>query len=64
MKHIPITITHKDKERTVLVSMKDYQALKETSYLFSTPNNTQRLLESIAEFEVEMEGNIKLGNRF
>lgn len=62
MKHIPITITHKDKERTILVSMKDYQALKETSYLLNTPNNTQRLLESIAELEVEMKGNIKLGN--
>jgi antitoxin YefM len=35
-----------------MMSMEDYQALEETSYLLRSPKNTRRLIESIAELEM------------
>ncbi len=49
----PIAITRKNKGSVVLISMRDYQALKETNYLLNGRKNAQRLLESIAEVETK-----------
>ncbi|WP_457028387.1 type II toxin-antitoxin system Phd/YefM family antitoxin [Kitasatospora sp. P5_F3] len=35
----------------VIVSLEDYQSLKETAYLLSSPANARRLLSSIDELE-------------
>jgi antitoxin YefM len=35
----------------VLISLEDYQALEETSYLLRSPQNARRLFESITELE-------------
>ncbi len=49
--HAPIAITRKGEGAVVMMSMDDYQALEETAYLLSSPKNTRRLIESIAELE-------------
>ena len=49
--HAPIAITRKGESGVVMISMDDYQALKEKAYLLRSPKNTRRLIESIAELE-------------
>ncbi len=49
--HSPIVITHGHRRPVVLISLEDYQALEETSYLLRSPKNARRLFESIAELE-------------
>lgn len=49
--HNPLIITRKDKRPVVMISLEDYQAMKETTYLLRSPKNAKRLLESIAELE-------------
>lgn len=49
--HAPIAITRKGEGAVVMISMEDYQALEETSYLLRSPKNARRLMESIAELE-------------
>jgi len=34
-----------------MISLDDYEALEETSYLLRSPRNARRLLESLAELE-------------
>jgi PHD/YefM family antitoxin component YafN of YafNO toxin-antitoxin module len=36
-----------------MLSLKEYQALEETTYLFNTRENASRLLTSITELEAE-----------
>jgi antitoxin YefM len=36
-----------DKEAAVVISLREYEALKETAYLLSSRTNARRLLESI-----------------
>lgn len=36
-----------DKDAAVVISLREYQALKETAYLLSSRTNARRLLESI-----------------
>ena len=33
----------------MLLSLEDYQALKETAYLLRSPNNAKRLLDAVIE---------------
>lgn len=47
--HDPVIITRKRRGSVVMMSLKDYQALEETAYLFRSPRNGHRLVESIAE---------------
>jgi antitoxin YefM len=47
----PIVVTRKFSESVVIISLKDYQALEETAYLMSSPQNAQRLMASIAQLE-------------
>ncbi len=49
--HEPIIITRNGEQAVVMVSLDDYKALEETSYLLRSPKNAQRLFESIAALE-------------
>ena len=49
--HIPIIITRKNERPVVKLSLEDYQAMEETTYLLRSPENAKRLLESIADLE-------------
>jgi len=49
--HAPIIITRKRESPVVMLSLADYQAMEETSYLLRSPANARNLLESIVELE-------------
>jgi antitoxin YefM len=49
--HAPVIVTRKASSSVVMISLDDYEALEETSYLLRCPRNARRLLESIAELE-------------
>jgi len=49
--HAPVIITRKSEPPVVMISLEDYQAMEETTYLLRSPANARRLLESIAELE-------------
>ena len=49
--HDAIVITRRRGDAAVLLSMEDYEALVETSYLLRSPRNARRLFESIREIE-------------
>ncbi|MGO1549155.1 MAG: type II toxin-antitoxin system Phd/YefM family antitoxin [Nesterenkonia sp.] len=44
-----VVITRQGKESVVMVAMDDYQSMKETMYLMSSPENHRRLLDSIED---------------
>ena len=50
--HEPVIITRSKEQSVVMISLDDYKALEETSYLLRSPKNARRLLESIAELEL------------
>ena len=49
--HEPLIITRNSQQSVVMISLDDYNALEETSYLLRNPQNAQRLLASIAQLE-------------
>lgn len=49
--HSPIVITRKNSRSVVMMSLEDFSAMQETTYLLRSPKNARRLLESIAELE-------------
>ncbi len=49
--HNPLIITRKNKRPVVMLSLEDYQAMAETTYLLRSPKNAKRLLDSITELE-------------
>lgn len=49
--HAPVIVTRKASASVVMISLDDYEALEETSYLLRSPKGARRLLESIAELE-------------
>jgi len=49
--HAPVIITRKSEAPVVMMSLEDYQAMEETTYLLRSPVNARNLLESIAELE-------------
>jgi len=49
--HAPIIITRKSESPVVMISLEDYEAMEETTYLLRSPANARQLLESIAELE-------------
>ena len=52
--HAPIIITRKNENPVVMMSLEDYQAMEETTYLSRSPANARQLLESIAELEAAL----------
>lgn len=46
-----IVITRSGHEPVVMVSLEDYEALKETAYLLRSPENARRILGSIERLE-------------
>jgi antitoxin YefM len=46
-----VIITRAGHEPVVIVSLDDYQSLKEAAYLLRSPENARRLLSSIDELE-------------
>lgn len=49
--HEPVIITRNGQQAVVMMSLDDFKALEETSYLLRSPRNALRLLESIAALE-------------
>ena len=49
--HAPVIITRKSESPVVMMSLEDYEAMEETTYLLRSPANANQLLESIAELE-------------
>ena len=49
--HAPIIITRKRESPVVMLSLEDYQAMEETTYLLRLPANARDLLESIVALE-------------
>ncbi len=49
--HNPLIITRKSSRPVVMLSLEDYQAMEETTYLLRSPKNAKRLLESVIELE-------------
>ena len=47
--HAPVTITRRNREPVVLISLKDYHQLDETAYLLHSPENARRLREAMTE---------------
>ena len=50
--HAPVIITRNKSQSVVMISLEDYEALQETTYLLRVPANARRLLESVAELEL------------
>lgn len=46
-----VVITRAGHDPVVIVSLEDYESLKETAYLLRSPVNARRLLASIEELE-------------
>ena len=46
-----VVITRVGHEPVVIVSLTEYESLKETAYLLRSPRNAERLLESINRLE-------------
>jgi antitoxin YefM len=47
--HEPLIITRNGEQAVVMLSLEDYKALEETSYLLRTPANAKRLLAAITQ---------------
>ena len=49
--HEPVIITREDEPAIIMMSLEDYQSIKETAYLLHSPKNAKYLLKSIAELD-------------
>lgn len=49
----PIIITRKSDDPVVIMSLEDYNAMRETTYLLRSPENARDLLRSIPELEAD-----------
>ena len=49
--HEPTVVTNQRSGNVVMISQEDYNAMQETLYLLSTPNNANRLRESVARIQ-------------
>ena len=49
--HTPVIITRAKAEPVVMMSLSDFEAIQETNYLMSNPQNAARLAEAMDEIE-------------
>ena len=49
----PIIIRRKSDDPVVIMSLEDYNAMRETTYLLRSPENARDLLRSIPELEAD-----------
>ena len=49
--HAPVIVTRKKNDSVVIMSLEDYAAIEETTYLLRSPKNTRRLIKSIVQLE-------------
>ena len=47
--HEPLIITRNGEQAVVMLSLEDYKALEDTSYLLRTPANARRLLAAAGQ---------------
>jgi len=47
----PLFVTRQGKEDLVLLSKSDYEGMRETFHLMSSPENARRLNESLKEYK-------------
>jgi len=49
--HEPMIVTRQKAESVIVMSLEDYEAMRETCYLMSNPRNAARVMEAIEELE-------------
>lgn len=49
--HEEIIVTRQNSKPVVVISLEDYEAMKETSYLLQSPRNAKELFKAINEVE-------------
>ena len=49
--HVPIAITRQRGKPVVMIDLDDWNAMQETMYLLSTPNNAKMLMDAITELD-------------
>ena len=49
--HDPVIITKRRDTAVVMISLEDYESLKETAYLMRSPANARRLLDAMERLE-------------
>ena len=49
--HEPMIITRNRQQSVVMLSLEDYQALKETAYLLRVPENAKQLIKFVVSLE-------------
>ena len=49
--HAPLIITRDGEQSVVMLSLEDFKALEETSYLLRSPANARRLLAAVESLE-------------
>lgn len=59
--HEPTIVTNQRSGNVVLISQEDFNAMQETLYLLSTPNNANRLRDSVARIKA---GSFELKENF
>jgi len=50
--HEEVIIHRKGRENVVMISMDEYNSIKETNYLLGSPNNAKHLKESIEQLRI------------
>ena len=49
--HEPVVITRGDSGAVVMLSLEDYNSMRETAYLLGSPANAEKLRKAVADIE-------------
>ena len=52
-RHEPVVITRGSQQSVVMISLEDYKAMEETTYLLRSPKNARRVLGAIGDLAAE-----------